>query len=162
MHSVSGVRPRQNIKPAVLEQERRHSELPPRTTPDPHAKVIKTKKSKGVPCDPETLLGIINLFREQYGQQLLEIDEDLAPYCEAIANGEDCILQNLGNQIVLNHTVICEKFTGQSAINFMKSWLKSSHTLNSLLSPANYGYASIVDVDEETRKLVFINVLTFK
>ena len=160
MNSVKEVRVKSNVNPLQANRQRRNSELPPKKIENPHSKVIKTKKVKGQPADPETLMGVINLFRKQYGQNALEIEPQLAKYVNLAINHQKIKVQIPGS-VEIQHAVLVDDFTGQPATSFIKSWIKEGNTLNALLSPANKGYVEFVGQEEDSIKVVFINVLTF-
>ena len=105
-------------------------------------------------------MGVINFFRQQYGQTPLEIEPRLAKYVNLAINNKplDIKLQGL---ITIQHSALVDEFTGQTAPSFIKSWIRDSYTLNALLSPANKGYIEFVEQPDESKKVVFINVLTF-
>ena len=161
MNSVKEVKPRQYNNPLTNDKHRRNSELPPKKIENPHSKVIKFKKTKGQPADPETLMGVANLFRQQYGQNTLEIEPRLAKYMNlAIINKPFAI--ELPGEVTIQQSALVDEFTGQTAPSFIKTWIRDSNTLNALLSPANKGYIDFVEQQDGTKKVVFINVLTFK
>ena len=160
MQSVKGVKPRANKNPNATEKHRRNSDLPPKKIENPHSKVIRTKKTKGQPADQETLMGVINYFREQYGQNPLEIEPELENYVTPVLNHERLEI-SLPGSIVIQYSVITENYLDQTPTAFIKSWIKETNKLNSLLSPANKGYLDFVEQQDGSKKLVFITVLTY-
>ncbi|EAY00353.1 hypothetical protein TVAG_407020 [Trichomonas vaginalis G3] len=128
---------------------------------NPHSKVLKFKKTKGEPADSTTLMGVINLYRKQFGQDTLEVDNFLAQYIPAaIENKQLKIVKP--NEITIQHSVIVDNFKGQTALAFIKSWIRESDKLNALLSPGNCGYIDIVQPKEGIQKLVLIIALIYK
>lgn len=128
---------------------------------NPHAKVLKFKKTKGQPTDTQTLMGVINLYREQFGQDPLEIDNYLAHYVPLALNDQQIKITK-PNEIAIQHGVIIDDYVGQTAPAFIKSWISESDKLNVLLAPGNSGYIDIVTPEEGVQKLVFIIALMYK
>ena len=160
MESVKTSKSRSNRYPLQNERQRRNSDLPPKKIENPHSKVIRTKKTKGQPADKETLMGVINYFREQYGQNALDIEPELETYVEPALNKEKLQIQITGS-LAVQYAVIVDDYNDQTPTAFIKSWIKETNTLYSLLSPANKGYLDFVEQPDGTKKLVFINVLTY-
>ena len=160
MQSVKGGKTRGNKSIIPVDKHRRNSDIPPKKIENPHSKVIRTKKTKGLPADEETLMGIINYFREQYGQTALEIEPELENYVNQAINKEQLDIQ-LPESITIQYSTLIDDYTDQSPTTFLKSWIRGTNTLNALLSPANKGYLTFIEQPDGTKKLVFINVLTY-
>lgn len=129
---------------------------------DGRSKVLRYKKLKGEPANPDTLLAVINLFRERFCQKVLEKETYLSKYIQDLVAKQDIRVRFNDERVSFSCCSIVDDFNGQTAPALVKSWTRSSNKLNSLLAPANYGYCDTVTLDDGSKKMVFVSVLAFE